>query len=232
MNAGEELELSPENHRHAVQVLRLKKDEPLIMFNGEGGEYFARLTLVDKRKSKALIESHHPVDRESPLNLCLAMAMIKQDKMDFAIQKAVELGVHSIQPLYTQRSVVKIRSNRLEKKMQHWRGIIIAACEQSGRTMIPLLSPPMELDKHLIESKYQGITLLPGDHPKLGALKRPNLEDGVALYIGPEGGFTDKEEELMKKHNLIAINMGSRILRAETAAVAGITGCQMLWGDI
>ena len=232
MNIGEELELSPENHRHAVQVLRLKKAEPLIMFNGDGGEYYASLTLVDKRNSKALIESYDPVDRESPLNICLALAMIKPDKMDFAIQKATELGVHSIQPLYTQRSVIKIKANRLEKKMQHWRGIIIAACEQSGRTAIPSLSPPIELDMYLNESKYHGITLLPGDHPKLSALKRPNLEKGVALYIGPEGGFTDKEEALMEKHDLMAINMGDRILRAETAAIAGITSCQMLWGDM
>lgn len=232
---GETLELSAQNHRHAIQVLRLKKDEPVIFFNGKGGEYLARLNLVDKRHSNALIESYDPVDRESPIKISLAMALIKPDKMDFAIQKAVELGAHAIQPLYTKRSVVKIKLNRLEKKMQHWQGIIIAACEQSGRTAIPALLPPQTLETHLSNSKtagYTGLALLPGNHPKLSDLETPELENGITLYIGPEGGFTDEEELLMKQHDLNAINMGSRILRAETAAIAGITACQMLWGDI
>ena len=137
MQVGNELELSSANHRHAIQVLRLKLNEEMVPFNGEGGEYLARVISSDKRNSCVILDSFSTVNRESPLSTTLALATIKPDKMDFAIQKSVELGVSAIQPLYTKRSVIKIKKNRLDKKMQHWQGIIIAACEQSGRTKLP-----------------------------------------------------------------------------------------------
>lgn len=229
ISVSEDLELSVENHRHAIQVLRLKMDEKLILFNGKGGEYLATLNRIDKRKSQVHIESFNPVDRESPLHITLALATIKPDKMDFALQKAVELGVSVIQPMMTSRSVIKIK--RLEKKMQHWQGVIVAACEQSGRTVIPQLNEPLAFEKLLENSTSTCITMLPDATQKITHLKLDDKEP-ITLFIGPEGGFTNQEEELMQQHSFQAVTFGSRILRAETAVIAGITACQIQWGDI
>lgn len=242
MRIDEELALSTGNHRHAIQVLRLKIDQTLILFNGDGGEYQAKLVLADKRNSRVFIESFDPITRESSLSTTLALATIKPDKMDFAIQKAVELGVSIIQPIYTKRSVIKIKKNRLEKKMQHWQGVIIAACEQSGRTAIPELYEPKVIEDFLQSNadNEKCIAMLPGNHPKINALKGfndgadNNLESSraITLMVGPEGGFTDEEELAMITQGVIPISFGSRILRAETAVIAGLTACQQCWGDL
>jgi 16S rRNA (uracil1498-N3)-methyltransferase len=228
-----EFALSAENHRHAIQVLRLKVGDMLILFNGEGGEYNARVTTMEKRASSVIVESFNPVDRESPLITNLLLAMIKPDKMDFAIQKAVELGVSTIQPMLTKRSVINIKANRLEKKMQHWQGVLLAACEQSGRTRIPYLQEPLALEECL--QRYQKsacIAMLPTTDSGFKELNGLNVDSGVSLLIGPEGGFTNDEEALMQQHQIMTVNFGCRILRAETAVIAGLTVCQQQWGDL
>jgi len=233
IKVSEELTLSPENHRHAVKVLRLKLEESLILFNGKGGEYLATLSAFDKRTSQVFIQSFININRESPLKITLALATIKPDKMDFAIQKAVELGVSTIQPVVCKRSVINIKANRLKKKMQHWEGVILSACEQSGRTTIPQIKEPIRLNKAL--NNYSDgviITMLPTANDKLATLRSLDVSKGVTLFIGPEGGFTDDEEQLMSQHSLNDISFGSRILRAETATIAGITACQLQWGDL
>ncbi len=228
-----ELELSTTNHRHAIQVLRLKKEQALIVFNGTGGEHLAKIVYSDKRNSRVLLESYDPIDRESSLFTTLALATIKPDRMDFAIQKAVELGVSVIQPIYTKRSVIKIKANRLEKKMQHWQGVIIAACEQSGRTAIPKLFEPMNLEDYLKKSDETScIAMLPGTHPKINALKELKNNQALSLLVGPEGGFSDEEEVTLLKAGVTPISFGKRILRAETAVIAGLTACQQHWGDL
>lgn len=233
MQAGLELELSNENHRHAVQVLRLKLEQSLILFNGNGGEYIAKIIYSDRRKSRVLIKHFDPVDRESLLSITLALATIKPDKMDFAIQKSVELGVSAIQPVYTKRSVIKIKENRLDKKIQHWRGIIIAACEQSGRTAIPNLYKPMKFE-NFMEGCSSSICLamLPGNHPTINKMNNIKEDQNLSLLVGPEGGFTEEEEQTMIKKGVSPFSFGSRILRAETAVIAGLTACQQNWGDL
>ncbi len=233
IQVGEELALTQANHRHAVQVLRLKVGDDLILFNGKSGEYSAKVSETDKRNSQVTIEDYNPISRESSLDLTLILANIKPDKMDYAIQKAVELGVTTIQPMYTKRSVIKLKSNRLEKKMLHWQGVMIASCEQSGRTAIPEIKEPCDFEE--IFSKYAGttqISMLPGSSNKIQELKLSENITDVSLIIGPEGGFSDDEELIMQSNNVQSVNFGKRILRAETAAVAGITACQMAWGDL
>jgi 16S rRNA (uracil1498-N3)-methyltransferase len=235
IKVGDEIELSTANHRHAVQVLRLKLDQSLILFNGKGGEYHAKISYLDKRNSRVLIEKYDSTTRESKLSTTLALAMIKPDKMDFAIQKSVEMGVRNIQPIYTKRSVIKIKANRLEKKIQHWQGVIIAACEQSGRTKIPELYEPVNLEKFLGQNARSSnnsscIAMFPGDHPTIKRINE-NIEK-LSLLIGPEGGFTDDEEELIQQKGVTPISFGTRILRAETAVIAGLTACQQQWGDL
>ncbi len=227
---GQSIELSPENFRHAIQVMRLKSASPIILFNGISGEYSATLLDVAKRSARAKIISFDAVNRESTLTTKLVLALIKPDKMDFALQKAVELGVNTIQPINTERSVIQIKANRLEKKIQHWKGVIISACEQSGRTHIPVLLPPISLQDYLQQSiNTLQLVMLP---TATQTLKSIVLEEQcIDLLIGPEGGYTDAEEALIDDNNICSITFGPRILRAETAVVAGLTALQTQWGD-
>ena len=232
LQIGLELDLPKDIHRHAIQVLRLKANDALILFNGEGGEYLATLITAEKRHSTANIISYDGINRESPLEITLALTMIKADKMDFAIQKAVEMGVNTIQPLYSKRSVVKLKANRLNKKLVHWDGVIKAACEQSGRTAIPQLFAPTPLESWLqTPSSALRLAMLPGNHPKISTLEL--LENKkIELIVGPEGGFTNQEVERLLASNIKGVQFGSRILRAETAVIAGIALCQQQWGDL
>lgn len=232
VDLGQQQVLSNINHRHAVQVLRLKQDDQLVIFDGNGGEYYAKMSVCNKRDSAATLLSFDEVNRESSLKTSLILSTIKSDKMDFAIQKAVELGVSHIQPMISERSVIKIKAERLEKKMQHWQAIIIGACEQSGRAKIPTIAEPLSLEACL--DRYKNLFCM-GMLPcsKLSFKKVSDLaQSNIALFIGPEGGFTDNEESLMHKHNINMVNFGNRILRAETAVIAGLTACQLQWGDL
>lgn len=228
---GDEVILSPANHRHAIQVLRLKTDENLILFNGTGGEFSSRLIIADKRKSQVIIESFDPVERESSLYSTIILAMIKPEKMDFAIQKLVELGVNEIQPMYTKRSVIKIKANRLDKKMQHWQGVVLGACEQSGRTAIPKVYQPQTITESLnIHANKHCFVMLPGNYPTISHVEK--VKSDIALLIGPEGGFTTEEEQFLLEESVTPISFGKRILRAETAAISGLTASQLSWGDL
>ena len=231
LQVGLKLDLPKDIHRHAIQVLRLKVNDALILFNGEGGEYLTALMTAEKRHSSVNIISYDEVNRESPLEITLALAMIKADKMDFAIQKAVEMGVNTIQPLDTKRSVVKLKANRLDKKLAHWDGVIKAACEQSGRTNIPQLHAPTTLESWLqTPSSALCLAMLPEAHPDIASLNPPENKR-MTLLVGPEGGFTDQEVGLLLS-NIKGIQFGPRILRAETAVIAGIALCQQQWGDL
>lgn len=229
---GQEFTLPDTTFRHAVQVLRLGVDEPLILFNGEGGEYLAQISNVSKRSASVLIDSFSAIDTESPVHLTLVQAVIKPDKMDFALQKAVELGANTIQPLITQRSVVRIGKEQVDKKLQHWEGIVVAACEQSGRTRMPTVQAPLTLERWL-ETPFVGtrIILAPGDFPRINALSA-DLPTPIALLIGPEGGFTDEEVQTCVQAGVMPVSLGPRILRAETASSAALTLIQHRFGDL
>lgn len=218
--------------RHAIQVLRLNVGETLIVFNGEGGDYLATVESINKRGASIVIQQYQSGVSESPLNLTLAQAIIKPDKMDFALQKAVELGVNTIQPLFTERSVVRLNKESLEKKHNHWQGIIIAACEQSGRCIVPTLKPSLYLDDYLNETHTtQRLILVPGDYPKIKQLPPPT-HNALELVIGPEGGFSESEVQLSLQAGLQAISLGSRILRAETATLTSLALLQQHFGDL
>jgi len=236
---NQQLELSTINYRHAIQVLRLKTDSPLIFFNGIGGEYHTRLVQITKKQANVIIERFDPIERESSLHITLALALIKPEKWDYALQKSVELGVAQIQPLITERSVIRIKANQLEKKLNRWQAIITSACEQSGRTRLPQLHAPMHLSDYLLQKSNSStlrISMLPNAIQSLTNLQQPNTNPNVntkiQLIIGPEGGFTDAEEALLQQANTTPITFGPRILRAETAVLVGLTALQAKWGDI
>lgn len=232
LQVGESLQLPDTVFRHAVQVLRLKTNEPLVLFNGEGGEYLARMESVERRKATVVIESFQDTQPESPTHITLALAIIKPDKMDFAIQKSVELGVTEIQPLITQRSVVRVGKDKFDKKLQHWQGVAIAACEQSGRTQIPTIHPPITLEKYL-EQKNEGsyITLDPTAINNIASIHE-QVTQPLSLIIGPEGGFTDEEVTMCEAKETLRVSLGKRILRAETACLTAVTLLQHHYGDL
>ena len=231
LECGQVVPLPDELHRHAVQVLRGKVDDALILFNGQGGEYHAKFSEVNKRNSSVEITDFDDVDRESSLDVTLVLALIKSDKFDFAIQKAVEMGVTAIQPVTAARSVLNLKAGRLEKKVLHWQGVISSACEQSGRTRIPQLFAVESLNDYLAQDdKRLRITMLPEAEKSLSEVEV--IDQPISLLVGPEGGFHDDEVALMNHHNIQAIKFGPRILRAETAVIAGLSLCQSYWGDI
>jgi 16S rRNA (uracil1498-N3)-methyltransferase len=221
--------LDERNYHHLVRVLRMQNDAEVLLFNNRGGEYCGRL-LVEKKSARVEVLSFLGTDRESGLHLHLAQAISRGDRMDITLQKAVELGVTTITPLYSERSQ-KMDARASEKKMAHWRGIVISACEQSGRCTLPALNSPVSLMEWLgapRENAAQRYILDPEARGKFS----PRQLTHAALVTGPEGGFSREEIELAEKHGCMPVRLGPRILRTETAGIAALTVCQALSGDL
>lgn len=231
LQLGEEIELHPAASRHAVQVLRLSSNDEITLFNGQGGEYTAVITHIKKNQATVVIKAFDTREAESTLKLHLAQGIARGEKMDFILQKAVELGVNKITPLFTDHSNVKLNAERTEQKMEHWRGVIISACEQSGRNHIPELMQPIVLKNWLPTCKetYKFI-LHPGSEQAL--LQQVSTVDSVCIMVGAEGGFSELELRLATQHQFVALQLGPRILRTETAGLAAIAIMQSKWGDL
>lgn len=226
---GSEYELDQQSAHHLSRVLRLKQDDPLILFNGEGGEYHAQLKIVGK-KAYAIIQQHLPVNRESSLNITLLQGISKGERMDLVIQKSIELGVNRIIPVICQRTVVNLKADRQEKKLKHWQGILINACEQSGRTAIPQLLPSI-MFKDLPQQDLTGLKLALDPHSKQSLQNLQPQNNQLSFLIGPEGGLTDEELMQSKTLGFEGIRLGPRVLRTETAAITALALSQTLWGD-
>ncbi len=215
---------------HMASVMRIQKNDTLTLLNGEGGEY--RAVVVEVRKKEVIVETKEFIlrDVESPLPLYLAQGISRGEKMDYTIQKAVELGAHKIIPLFTERSTVKLDAERLSKKVEHWQSIIISACEQSGRNRIPLLCPPTALMKSLdLEADCRFVLSPTVSKASLHQVK-PN--QSVLLLVGPEGGLSDAEIAYLEQGGFASLNLGPRVLRTETAAVAALAVLQSHCGDM
>jgi 16S rRNA (uracil1498-N3)-methyltransferase len=225
---GKLLTLEKQVSRHISSVLRLGRNQHVTLFNGQGGEYDAEITTVERKQVLVRIGGVNPVDRESPLSVRVAIALAKGDRMDYAIQKVTELGATRISPLFTSRSEVKLSKERAAKKLLHWQGITISACEQSGRNLLPMVDSPVGFQE-LIESAAEETKLIlcPGA-PLISRGARPSQ---VTLVTGPEGGFTESETELARSGGFLPTGFGPRVLRAETAPLAALSILQYLWGD-
>lgn len=230
LKEGIEITLDEEASHHLSRVLRMPEGARLIIFNGESGEYQATIVKNNKHhtqvKIQKFIHQYHP----SPLKIHLGQVMSRGDKMDFTIQKAVELGVNEITPLISSRCEVKLSGERIEKKQDHWKKIIISACEQCGRTDIPILNKIQTLHDWA-PSLSSSLKLMchPESHTRFKELK---IENEVSILIGPEGGFSEDEIELAKTAQFHLMQLGPRILRTETAGLTIISILQGLWGDI
>ena len=231
LTVGAIVALDDNAFNHAVRVLRLKPGAALTLFNGAGGAFVATLTAVGKRDAQAQVTEFLPGEVESPLRVLLAQGVSRGDKMDYTLQKAVELGVAVIQPLLTERSGVDLSSDRLVRKIQHWRGIVIGACEQCGCNRLPELREPLPLPAWLSQPAEPGWRLLldPLAERGLRGLERP--AGTVTLLIGSEGGFSSAEIVQARRAGFTGIRLGPRVLRTETAGVAALAAVQTLWGD-
>lgn len=230
LHNGAEIELPDGPARHVAQVLRMRVGDTLTVFNGQGGEFRAELLDVAKRRVSIRLGTHQPVERESPLAVHLAQCVSKGDRMDWAIQKAVELGVTRITPVVSERSVVKLSDERWQKKLEHWRGVVIAACEQSGRTRLPELLDACTLSDYLgQETAGCRWVLAPGSDARL---PQAGVAGAVALLIGPEGGLSERDLHLADLAGFHRLSLGPRILRTETAAAAALTAVQLRFGDL
>lgn len=223
--------------RHIVSVLRLKAGDPFCLFNGDGNEYHAVLQIPDKRRAAGEITTIENINRESPLAITLAHGVARGEKMDFIIQKAVELGVKRFVPLLTEFGTVKLSADRVEKRLRHWEAVIISASEQCGRNCLMELSSPLKYSTFLssLNTNDSSCLLLSpeGDETLSTLLSQSTapLQD-IILLIGSEGGFSPSEIQEAKAHQCITLAFGKRILRTETAALAIVSALQSRFGDL
>lgn len=230
LQAGSELSLPADAAHHLAVVLRVKADQPVILLNNTGVEAQAFILRADKKQVQVRVESVAQVERESPLKLHLAIGVSRGERMDFVLQKSTELGVQAITPLFCERTEVKLPEERLQKKMEQWQKIIIGACEQSGRTRLPLLNAPASLECCLAaDSSEQRFVL----HHRSDSTLTQHEEKprSVLLLIGPEGGLSDHEIQQAQQAGCAALTLGPRVLRTETAPLAAISVLQYRWGD-
>lgn len=229
LNVGGRIELDDDATHYVRSVLRLKQDQNIVLFNGQGGEYVGRFSEVSRKHVRVEIETYSQRDVESPLQVNLGMGISRGDRMDWAVQKAVELGVAKLTPLLTERCVTKLTDDKKQQRLQHWQHIVQHAAEQSGRTRLPEMSDIIDISEWLSQQQGLRIFLDPYAEHSLADLQPENLR--VTLLSGPEGGFSESERQLAKAVGFIPVRMGARILRTETAVLSALTAVQTLWGD-
>ncbi len=222
--------LSPEVIRHVINVLRLQTGAPIILFNGDNHEYIGELDIRDKRTVMVHIQNKILHNRESPLKIHLAQGIARGEKMDFIIQKAVELGVHEITPLFTERCNVKLDQERTLKRIAHWQMVAISAAEQCGRNQITKIHMPTELATFVENVSSDQKFIL--SHRAQQDLKSIAQATHCTLLVGPEGGFAPHELHMAEAQDFISIVLGPRILRTETAALVAVSLLQAQLGDI
>lgn len=229
---GAEIAL-PDAVAHHVQVLRLGRDAQIVLFNGDGGEYVASLTSIEKKRVLAEVKTFSPREAELPYSLTLAQALPEGAKMDWIIEKAVELGVSSVVPIAAQRSVVRLSSERAAKKIEHWQGVIAASAEQCGRNRLAHLSEPMQLNDWLgQQDMHCRILFSPRAEQPLSDWARHQPPQALSLLVGPEGGFSEQEEDAALARGAIALSLGPRVLRTETAGLIAVAALNALWGEL
>lgn len=229
LQSGQELELNDDSAHYLRTVLRLKQDTDLVVFNGNGGEFFAKVLEVHRKRVVLAVKEWQDNTVESELQVSFGLAISRGDRMDFAVQKSVELGVNDITPLFSERCVVQLKEDKRIQRLQHWQKIAQHAAEQSHRTIVPELKKIDKLNHWLEQQQGLKVFLDPYADTVLSSLQPVN--NTLTLLSGPEGGFSDNERQQAKAAGFIPVKLGRRILRTETAALAALAAVQTLWGD-
>lgn len=233
LQTGARIVLPESAGAHLVRVLRLREGEACVLFNGDGNDYDARLLAANKRGVEAEVLDARAIDNESPLRLILLQGIARGEKMDLILQKATELGVAAIAPVFADRTEVRLDGDRLEKRMAHWRSVVVSACEQSGRARIPELLPACALAEAAaaLDADALKFTLDPLGEHRFATLASANAA-GIVVGIGPEGGWSDKDRTILRTHGFSGLRLGPRVLRTETAGLAAIAALQARFGDL
>lgn len=229
LSSGHLLDL-PDNVVRHLNVLRTRAHEEIVLFNGNGKAYPARLTLLEKRRAQAEILREEKADNEPPLRITLVQAVSGGERMDFTLQKSVELGVAEIRPVLSERCVVRLSGERAGKRSARWQDIVVSACEQSGRNVVPKVLPILPYCEALADLPEGSRLLMSLNRPRSLSSIKPDPQ-GIVLMAGPEGGWTEAEERLAFDVGFEPVRLGPRVLRTETAALAAIAAVQALWGD-
>lgn len=234
LQPGRACALAPSQAHHALRVLRLKPGDAVTLFNGDGAEYASVVVEANRERVALDVTSREDRDREAPFAVTLAQAVSSGERMDYTIQKAVELGVAAIQPLEARRSVVRLSAERGERRIAHWQAVAIAACEQCGRNRVPRVWPLARLDAYLAARRSgtdgeRRLLLSPRSVRRLREIDPP--QGALVLLSGPEGGFSPEEERAAGAAGFQPVRLGPRVLRTETAAVVALAAMQALWGD-
>ena len=232
LTAGRHHTIDGDAANHIARVLRLRQGDPLTLFDGRGGDYAARVEEIRKGAVIVSVAEPSPVARESPLPITLAQGVSRGERMDWVVQKATELGVTRIIPVLTERSLVRLDAQQAQRKRLHWQAIAVAACEQSGRDRIPPLDAPLTLTELVgkADSRATRVLLSPTGSWRVADLLR--TEAGIVVLIGPEGGLAEAEQRAALTAGFLAVRLGPRVLRTETAAVAALTLLQHQFGDL
>lgn len=226
---GSTLILADDAAHYVGKVLRLRQGEMLALFNGSDGEHLAEVVSVDKKSVTVRLDSRVPNSADPVLPIHVGLGISRGERMDYAIQKATEAGVSSIIPLLTERCEVKLKGERVDNRLSHWNRIAISACEQSGRCTVPVIESPQPLQDWLARERVGASFVL--DHRGTQGYPTSCQPEAVTLLIGPEGGLADEEVEMAKAKGFMAVRLGPRVLRTETAPVIAISLAQFLWGD-
>ncbi|HYW93777.1 MAG TPA: 16S rRNA (uracil(1498)-N(3))-methyltransferase [Gammaproteobacteria bacterium] len=231
LRAGNTVDLDGQAARHVARVLRLGPGAALVLFDGRGGEFGAHVESVAREVVTVRVGARRDPQGESPLAISLIQGISRGERMDYAVQKAVELGVTRIDPVFCTRSMVRLPGERLVRRRNHWQGVARSACEQCGRAVVPEVTMPRPLDERLAQDPGDGTRLLldPAAGTRLADLPPPAR---ATLLVGPEGGLDDAEAARARECGFTAVRMGPRTLRTETAAAAAIAVMQGLWGDM
>jgi 16S rRNA (uracil1498-N3)-methyltransferase len=232
LELGHEVLLPQAGAYHVARVLRLREGAPLLVFDGEGGEYHAEISRVAGDAVHARLNERRQGTAESPLRITLVQGVSRSERMDWTLQKATELGVAAIAPVLTARSVVRLNEQQVTKKRQHWQAIVVGACEQCGRNHVPPVAAPVPLNRYFADVRKDGLRLVlsPSAPGSLAGLT--SLPTRTELLIGPEGGFDDDELAAAERAGFMPVRLGPRVLRTETASVVALTVLQALWGDL
>jgi 16S rRNA (uracil1498-N3)-methyltransferase len=228
---GAIVDLPPAAEHHMAKVLRMREGDAVILFDGRGGEWTARLHRVGKTMA-AVLESFDSADREPPIAVTLVQGLPAADKMDWIVQKGTELGVAGIRPVVARRSVIRLSGERMTRRVAHWQAIAVAACEQCQRNRVPEVAPLADLMTYFAETPRPAerrLMLAPGGERRLADLEPP--AGPVTLLVGPEGGFEEDELAAARMAGFQEVSLGPRVLRTETAGMTALAAMMALWGD-